>query len=51
MWNEAFKAKRSTRLFPEIAVGSMKHDGAIYVPLCSPNAKAIEGASHAFHED
>jgi len=51
MWNEAFTAKRSTRLFPEIAVGSRKHDGAIYVPLCSPNAKAHEGASHAFHED
>ena len=35
----------------EIAVGSRKHDVAIYVPLCSPNAKAHVGASHAFPED
>jgi hypothetical protein len=51
MWNEGFRAKQSTRLFPEITVGSRKHDEAIYMPLCSPNAKAYEGVSHAFHED
>ena len=51
MWNEAYAAKQSTWLFPEIVVGSRKHDGAIYVPLWSPNAKTHEGASRAFHEE
>jgi hypothetical protein len=45
MRNEAFKAKQPARFLPEIAVGSRKHDRAIYGPVCSSNTKAHEGAS------
>jgi hypothetical protein len=50
-WNEALRAQQSTHLYPEIAVGFRKHEETLYVSMCSPNAKAHEGASHAFHDD